>query len=101
MECLCDVIDDRNDDKIVAAALYALYHILHSLQAVGKEDTIEKSVYTKLTQNCVRILAPRAQLELFWVLFVLSCDANHHHMLVTDDVISLSLDTCTYEIFQV
>ena len=85
----------------MAAALYAVYHVLHSLQAVGKEDAIEKSLYAKVTQKCVKILTPRAPLELFWVLFVLSCDAGHHHTLVTDDVIGLALDTCTYEIFQV
>ena len=100
-ECLCDTIDNRNDEKIVAAALYAVYHILHSLQAVGKEEAVEKSLYAKATHNCVKILTPRAPLELFWVLFVLSCDAGHHRALVTDDVIGLALDTCTYEIFQV
>ncbi len=100
VECLSDSVDSQNDEKILSASLYSLYHILHSLQAVGKEDSIAKDLYPKLTQNCVQIISTRAPLELFWVLFVLSCDARLHHMLVADDVIGFSLDTCTYEIFQ-
>ena len=42
VESLADCVDRRNDEKILSAALYALYHIFHTLQAVGKEDTIPK-----------------------------------------------------------
>lgn len=42
VESLADSLDSRNDEKILSAALYALYHIFHSLQAVGKEETIQK-----------------------------------------------------------
>lgn len=100
VESLADSLDSRNDEKILSAALYALYHIFHSLQAVGKEETIQKELYVKVTEKCISLLSTRAPLELYWVLFVLSCDVGHHDIQVHDDVINFALDTCTYEIFQ-
>ena len=60
-----------------------------------------QELYIKVTERCNGLLSTRAPLELYWVLFVLSCDVGHHHIQAHDDVINSALDTCTYEIFQV
>lgn len=41
-----------------------------------------------------------AHVELYWVLYLLSCDPNQHEKLANERVIHTCLDTCTYEIFQ-
>lgn len=100
VESLADRLRDDSDEKVTAVAFYALYHILHSLQAVGKEDSITSDLYSKITDKSLLILSTRAPLELFWLLFVLSCDERRHAAIATESNICLLLDTCTYEIFQ-
>jgi hypothetical protein len=60
-----------------------------------------QELYAKVAERCVDLLSTRAPLELFWVLFVLSCDVGHHEIQVQEQVVNFALDTCTYEIFQV
>lgn len=88
----------QTDDKVVAALFYALYHIMHVLQEHGAMDhTLTKELVTKVKST----VSSKAPLELFWLLFVLSCDPDLHQQLASDQVlINTLLDTCTYEIFQ-
>ena len=81
--------------------LYAIYHLLHSNIAEENfaiEELDQVSVETiglLLTQS-----SGTAHVELYWVLYLLSCDPNQHEKLADERVIHTCLDTCTYEIFQ-
>lgn len=53
--------------------------------------------------RCVRALASKAPpVELYWVLFELSCYEENHRLgdLVSEASVTRALDRCTYEIFQ-
>ena len=58
----------------------------------------------EVTSECLKMLnhgsLQKAPIELFWLLFLLSCDPNQHEKLAHESVINRCLDTCTYEIFQ-
>jgi hypothetical protein len=91
----------KKDEKVLAADLYALYHILHALIA---EENFAIDELETVTDKCIALLMTngeeKAPVELFWLLFLLSCDPNQHDKLSKDSVINACLDTCTYEIFQ-
>ena len=42
----------------------------------------------------------KAPIELFWVLFALSCRLDTHKSLAEENTIHTLLDICTYEIYQ-
>ena len=57
----------------------------------------------ELLVRCSRLLSQtktKAPLELFWVLFVLSCRVDSHKALAVETTIHTLLDICTYEIYQ-
>ena len=57
----------------------------------------------ELVEKCSKLLngmKNKAPLELFWVLFVMSCRVESHSLLANENIISNLLDVCTYEIYQ-
>lgn len=83
-----------------ASMMYGLYHILHSHIA---EENFGLDEVDLVAQECIKVLiknAQKAPVELFWLLFLMSCDPNQHEKLSTESVVNCCLDTCTYEIFQ-
>ena len=88
------------DETVLSAVLYALYHLLHSNIA---EENFAIEEMDQVTAESIKLLLknpPKAPLELYWVLFLLSCDPNQHERLAEERVIHSCLDICTYEIFQ-
>jgi len=82
------------------ASLYGLYHILHAHIA---EENFAIDEMDEVTKECIQMLKKnpqKAPVELFWLLFLLSCDPNQHEKLSDESVVYCCLDTCTYEIFQ-
>ena len=81
--------------------MYGLYHILHAHIA---EECFAIDDIDEVTSECLKMLnhgsLQKAPIELFWLLFLLSCDPNQHEKLAHEPVINCCLDTCTYEIFQ-
>ena len=54
-------------------------------------------------ERCCKLLHTmknKAPLELFWVLFAMSCREETHSILVNECIINNLLDVCTYEIYQ-
>lgn len=102
-ECLSSLlkaIQNSNSDLVSSAAFYALYQILHALIA---EENFAIDELNDVTQTSILIFKEKGQkssVELFWVLFLLSCDPNQHEALSNPIIIERCLDTCTYEIFQ-
>lgn len=101
-ECIRSLCQHLNasDEKVLASNLYALYHVLHALVAEENFAVDELQDITKLCSLMLFKDAQKAPVELFWLLFLLSCDPNQHEQLSNDSVINACLDTCTYEIFQ-
>ena len=65
-----------------SSPLYALYHLLHVLEARCGQ-VVGESVLDELTLKCLSQLEVRRKespLELFWVLFALSCIPKQHHL---------------------
>ena len=59
--------------------------------------------FVELLKRCFTLLhgmKTKAPLELFWVLFALSCRCDTHSVLTEESVIHALLDICTYEIYQ-
>ena len=59
--------------------------------------------FVELIKRCFALLhgmKTKAPLELFWVLFALSCLSDTHSVLTEESVIHALLDICTYEIYQ-
>lgn len=85
---------------LTSSSLYGLYHVLHA--HIAEENFAIDEVDQVITEclNLLRKNAQKAPVELFWLLFLLSCDPNQHLKLASEDVIQCCLDTCTYEIFQ-
>ena len=57
----------------------------------------------ELLDKCSKLLHAlknKAPLELFWVLFAMSCRVETHSILATECIINNLLDVCTYEIYQ-
>ena len=86
---------------LTGASMYGLYHILHAHIA---EECFAIDDIDEVTSECLKMLnhgsMQKAPIELFWLLFLLSCDPNQHEKLAHEPVINCCLDTCTYEIFQ-
>jgi len=94
--CIKALCKDMNS----SSNLYGLYHVLHSHIA---EENFAIDEANQVMDECILLLkknAQKAPIELFWLLFLLSCDPNQHQKLSNEDVINCFLDTCTYEIFQ-
>ena len=57
----------------------------------------------ELLDRCSKLLhamKTKAPLELFWVLFAMSCNIETHSFLTNESIINSLLDICTYEIYQ-
>ena len=57
----------------------------------------------ELLDKCSKLLHTlknKAPLELFWVLFAMSCRMETHTFLTNESIINTLLDVCTYEIYQ-
>ena len=70
------------DGTSSSSPLYALYHLLHVLEARCGQ-VVGESVLDELTLKCLSQLEVRRKespLELFWVLFALSCIPKQHHL---------------------
>ena len=102
-ECLSSLlkaIQTSDSEQVSSASYYALYQILHAL--IAEENFAIDELYD-IAQTSIRIFQEKGQkssMELFWVLFLLSCDPNQHEALSNPSVVERCLDTCTYEIFQ-
>ena len=48
----------------------------------------------------LNVMKNKAPLELFWVLFAMSCRVETHCILANECIINNLLDVCTYEIYQ-
>jgi len=87
--------------NLTSASLYGLYHILHAHIA---EENFAIDEVDDVRHECLKLLKngglQKAPIELFWLLFLLSCDPNQHEKLAHESIINCCLDTCTYEIFQ-
>jgi len=87
--------------RLTGASMYGLYHILHAHIA---EECFAIDDIDEVTSECLKLLnhgsLQKAPIELFWLLFLLSCDPNQHEKMAHEPVINCCLDTCTYEIFQ-
>ena len=73
------------------------------MHALIAEENFAIDELQDVTQICIKIFKEKSQkspVELYWVLFLLSCDPNQHEELSKQNVIERCLDTCTYEIFQ-
>ena len=95
-----DKICLAEDKKALASILYALYHLLHSHIAEENFSIDEMDQVTDQTLKLLLKTPVKAPVELYWVLFLLSCDPNQHESLAHQNVIHGCLDICTYEIFQ-
>ncbi|TRY62034.1 hypothetical protein TCAL_09255 [Tigriopus californicus] len=93
IESLLPVLESRLEN-VQGAGFYALYHVLHAGLIPSS------SQHGRMIEACKRSMGLKAPVEVFWVLFVLSCDSNLHIELAHNTVISRALDVCTYEIFQ-
>jgi len=86
---------------LTSASMYGLYHILHAHIA---EECFAIDEIDEVTTECLKKLQngslQKAPIELFWLLFLLSCDPNQHDKMAHENAINCCLDTCTYEIFQ-
>ena len=87
--------------RSLPSVLYAIYHLLHTNIA---EENFALDELDMINVETVRLLLTqspgKAHIELYWVLYLLSCDPNQHEKLADEKVIHTCLDTCTYEIFQ-
>jgi len=87
--------------NLTSASMYGLYHILHAHIA---EEYFAIDEIDEVNEECIKMLKKsslqKAPIELFWLLFLLSCDPNQHEKLAEESIINCCLDTCTYEIFQ-
>jgi len=98
---LLKAIETNNDSEaILSAAFYSLYQILHALIAEENFAIDELEALTFRSIDVFQQNVQKSPVELFWVLFLLSCDPNQHEELSNPEVIERCLDTCTYEIFQ-
>ena len=90
-----------NEARGLPSVLYAIYHLLHSNIA---EENFAIDELDLVSIETIRLLLTQssgtAHVELYWVLYLLSCDPNQHEKLANERVIHTCLDTCTYEIFQ-
>ncbi len=91
VKSLCDHMEDNS------AMMYGLYHLLHTHIA---EENFAIEEMDQAVQQCLKQLRRGAPIELFWLLFLLSCDPNQHETLAQESVVFCCLDICTYEIFQ-
>jgi len=94
----------QGDGTSSSSPLYALYHLLHVLEARCGQ-VVGESVLDELTLKCLSQLEVRRKespLELFWVLFALSCIPKQHHLVAerADAVTQALMEVCTYEIYQ-
>jgi len=101
--------EDSSCSKVESATLYALYHIIHSLDCSKlSNDGASSGLFPddclkELVKRCSTILSckkTKSPLELFWVLFALSCHSDTHQFLADEEIIHTLLDICTYEIYQ-
>ena len=82
-------------------SLYAIYHLLHTMDK--KNAVLDDKIIDELVTSCLHILyanKTKSPLELFWVLFALSCWPNYHHLATNEAAIHTLLEVCTYEIYQ-
>ena len=105
---------DAETSKILSASLYSIYHILHTIdngyitnsgRKLSCESLVSDEIFENLTDRCLGLLTiarNKSPLELFWVLFALSCraDKTHESVASRDTAIHTLLDVCTYEIYQ-
>ena len=118
-ECTLQILDESDTkgekswcgeaNKTVSATLYAIYHIIHTVDRSGNssagssENFMGEDDFSELIERCTGLLMQlkaKAPLELFWVLFVLSCQPPSHSILTKETTIYTHLDICTYEIYQ-
>ncbi len=97
-------LDQNLDSRVLSAFLYSLYHILHVMIA---EENFAIDELPQVTEKCVRLLQEdrgqpqhKPPVELYWLLFLMSCDPNRHEELAEQAVIGSALESCTYEIFK-
>ena len=76
-----------------------LYHIVNPyFFSIVPDDS-----FVELLDKCSKLLHAlknKAPLELFWVLFAMSCRMETHTFLTNENIINILLDVCTYEIYQ-
>ena len=64
---------------------------------------VPNDTFEELLERCCKLLYAmknKAPLELFWVLFAMSCRVETHCILANECIINNLLDVCTYEIYQ-
>jgi hypothetical protein len=87
---------DSTFDHVQSSGFYALYHVLHTFQS----GDMEKESLVSIGQKCVTHISIKCPIELYWVVFVLSCNEVNQEHFKSSSFIHKSLDVCTYEIFQ-
>jgi len=106
-----DVVERLNQSlempaEDVAPSLYALYHLLHVMGGTRSNSAvIKEEVVDKLTVKCLSLLEmerTKSPLEVFWVLFALSCVPRQHQFMAdrVETLVQSLMEVCTYEIYQ-